>query len=265
MNCRSTWLAFLTIFVTSISHAQSNALTEVPFSPVTNPPPIQMLVPGFTVRELPVNLNNINCFAYAPDGRLFALCYDGNIFQLKDTDGDGLEDTAVPFFKNEHNEIPASIGMAWGPGGLYIASQGRVIRVKDKGDGTGETETVTSGWVKPTDAAGAGLDAVGLAIDAKGNIYFGIGCDAWQHPYRVDEKTGKSLYNVHSERGTIQKLSPDWRHRETVATGIRFTVSMAFNTNGDLFCTDQEGATWLPNGNPFDELLNIQPGRHYGR
>src|SRR5207237_1218986 len=31
-----------------------------------------------------------------------------------------------------------------------------------------------------------------------------------------------------------------------------------------LFCTDQEGATWVPNGNPFDELLHIQPGRHYG-
>lgn len=265
MNRRATLLVCLFVtFVVSISRAQSNTLAEVPFSPVTNPPPIQMLVPGFTVRELPLNLNNINCFAYAPDGRLFALCYDGNIFQLKDTDGDGLEDTAIPFFKNELNEIPASIGMAWGAGGLYIASQGRIIRVKDKGDGTGEVETVTGGWVKPTDSAGAGLDAVGLAIDTNGDIYFGIGCDAWQHPYRVDEKTGKSLYNVHSERGTIQKLSPDWKHRETVATGIRFTVSMAFNTNGDLFCTDQEGATWLPNGNPFDELLNIQPGRHYG-
>ena len=34
--------------------------------------------------------------------------------------------------------------------------------------------------------------------------------------------------------------------------------------HGDLFATDQEGATWLPNGNPFDELLHIQPGRHYG-
>ena len=33
---------------------------------------------------------------------------------------------------------------------------------------------------------------------------------------------------------------------------------------GDLFCTDQEGATWVPNGNPFDELLHIQRGRHYG-
>jgi putative heme-binding domain-containing protein len=39
---------------------------------------------------------------------------------------------------------------------------------------------------------------------------------------------------------------------------------MAFNAAGDLFCSEQEGATWLPNGNPFDELLHIQPGRHYG-
>jgi putative heme-binding domain-containing protein len=39
---------------------------------------------------------------------------------------------------------------------------------------------------------------------------------------------------------------------------------MAFNALGDLFCTDQEGATWLPNGNPLDELLQIEPGRHYG-
>jgi putative heme-binding domain-containing protein len=39
---------------------------------------------------------------------------------------------------------------------------------------------------------------------------------------------------------------------------------MAFNAAGDLFVTDQEGATWLANGNPFDELLHIQKGRHYG-
>ena len=66
------------------------------------------------------------------------------------------------------------------------------------------------------------------------------------------------------ERGTILKVSPDFRRREIVCTGIRFPVALAFNAAGDLFCTDQEGATWLPNGNPFDELLHIQPGRHYG-
>ena len=31
-----------------------------------------------------------------------------------------------------------------------------------------------------------------------------------------------------------------------------------------MFVSEQEGATWLPNGNPFDELLHIEPGRHYG-
>ena len=49
----------------------------------TNALPVQMLVPGFNVRELPLELNNINNLVFAPDGRLFALCYDGNVLQLK--------------------------------------------------------------------------------------------------------------------------------------------------------------------------------------
>lgn len=230
---------------------------------VTNPPPIQMLIPGFSVRELPLDLNNINSLVCAPDGRIFALCYDGNVLQLKDTNGDGLEDTATYFFKNDHNEIPPSIGMCWGPGGLYVASHGRVIRLRDKGDGTGELQTIATGWVGPTAAAGSALDTYGIAVDKEGKVFFGLGADDWINPY-ITNGSGQSAYNVHSDRGTIQEVSADWKQRTTVATGVRFTVSLAFNANGDLFCTDQEGATWLPNGNPFDELLNILPGRHYG-
>ncbi len=236
---------------------------EKPLGLVSNPPPVQMLVPDFVVRELPVQVNNVNNLVFAPDGRLFALCYDGNVLQLRDTDGDGLEDAATHFYRNDRNEILPSIGMAWGPGGLYIASQGRVIRLRDKGDGTSEIETVASGWVPPTSAAGSNLDAVGLAVDSAGNVYVGLGCDAWNQAYRVNEKTGKSEYNIHSERGTVLKLLPGGK-RKVICTGVRFTVGLAFNAAGDLFATDQEGATWLPNGNPFDELLHIQPGRHYG-
>src|SRR5262249_13777279 len=94
-------------------------------------PPIQMLIPGFEVRELPLQLKNINSLACSPDGRIFALCYNGNVMQLKDTNGDGLEDTATYFFTNTSNQIPPSVGMCWGPGGLYVASHGRVIRLKD--------------------------------------------------------------------------------------------------------------------------------------
>lgn len=231
---------------------------------VSNLPKVQMLVPGFTVRELPVQLRNINNLVFAPDGRLFALGYDGNVYQLKDTDGDGLEDSFTYFFKNERGEIPPSIGMTWGPGGLYIASRGRVIYLRDKGDGTAELQTVTGGWLPPTSAAGSNLDAIGIAADPAGNIYFAIGCDAWNAAYRVNKETGFSDYNLYSERGTIIKLSKDWKRRDIISTGLRFPVSLAFNADGDLFCSEQEGATWLPNGNPFDELLHIVKGRHYG-
>ncbi len=244
--------------------ATALAQVEKPLVVVSDPPPVQMLVPGFSVRELPLKLRNLNNFVYAPDGRLFALGYDGNVYQLKDTDGDGLEDTSTLFFDNTRNEIPPSIGMAWGPGGLYIASRGRILHLKDKGDGTGELQTITGGWLPPTAAAGSNLDAIGIAVDPKGNIYFGLGVDAWNGAYRVDKTTGVSAYNQFSERGTIIRLSPDGKRRDIVSTGLRFPVSLAFNAAGDLFGSDQEGATWLPNGNPFDELLHIQPGRHYG-
>lgn len=240
------------------------APVEKPPVAVSNPPPVQMLVPGFTVRELPLALRNLNNLVYAPDGRLFALGYDGYVYQLKDTDGDGLEDASTLFFDNARAEIPPSIGMAWGPGGLYLASRGRLIHLRDKGDGTAELQTVTGGWLPPTAAAGSNLDAIGLAVDPAGHIYFGLGVDAWNGAYRLNKQTGLSDYNQFSERGTIIRLSPDWKRRDIISTGLRFPVSLAFNAAGDLFCSDQEGATWLPNGNPFDELLHIEKGRHYG-
>ncbi len=261
---RSLILAVVWLPVILPCAAQNLKLGKSAFA-VAEPPPVQMLVPGFTVRELPVQLRNCNNLVYAPDGRLFTLGYDGNVYQLKDTDGDGLEETATKFWDNTKNEIPPSIGMAWGqPGGLYIASRGKVIFLKDKGDGTAELQTVTSGWRPGVVAAGSNLDAIGLAVDGEGNIYFGLGVDSYSGAYRVNKQTGQPDYNPFSERGTILKLSPDWKRREIIATGVRFTVSLAFNAAGDLFGTDQEGATWLPNGNPFDELLMIEKGRHYG-
>jgi hypothetical protein len=65
-----------------------------PLVAVTNLPPVQMFVRGFTARELPLSLKNINNVNYRSDGKLVALGYDGQIYLLRDTDGDGLEDHA---------------------------------------------------------------------------------------------------------------------------------------------------------------------------
>src|SRR5271168_2878390 len=132
--------AFFVTFAGFTTGAAAVGPVEEALAIDSNAPAIKMLTPGFTVRESPLGLNNINSLVCSPDGRIFALAYDGNVFQLKDARGRGVEDTATYFFKNDREQIPASIGMAWGPGGLYIASRGRVLRLRDKGDGTGELE-----------------------------------------------------------------------------------------------------------------------------
>jgi putative heme-binding domain-containing protein len=235
--------------------------------PVENPPAVQMLVPGFTVAEIPLKLVNLNNVRYRHDGKLVALGYDGRIYLLTDADGDGLEDKADLFW--DQTSMRGPIGMALTSkgdprgDGVFVASKGKVSFFLDKNrDGRADEEKViASGWP----GTFHGVDTLGVAIDPKdGSIYFGLGCANFVDAYLIDKATGRSRFDLNDIRGTIQRISPDFSERATVCTGVRFTCALAFNSAGDLFATDQEGATWLPNGNPLDELLHIEHGKHYG-
>jgi len=251
---------------------------------------VRMLVPGFTVEELPVRLSNQNNLRFAPDGTLTSLGYDGRIWSLKDTDGDGLEDRADPFWDASTLSVP--LGMAWSTGGLYVSSKGKVSLLQDiDGDGRADREEVIAmGW-SPTDVGSGGVDATAVTLDERGNVFFGLLVADYSNAYRIRRRAdltpvevewlksvGRwrepngpdsavdefSLYDPTSRRGTVQQWDPRTRRLETVATGLRVPVALAFNRAGDLFNTDQEGETWMPNGNPLDELNHIRPGRHYG-
>ncbi|HEV3022699.1 MAG TPA: hypothetical protein VGX76_09525, partial [Pirellulales bacterium] len=239
-----------------------------PLVPVEHPPAVQIFVPGFEVRELCVELTNINNIRSRDDGKLVALAYDGNVFLLSDSDGDGLGDHAELFWESQ-GRIQSPIGMALTPpgysrgNGLFIAGKGKCSLVVDTdGDDRADEEIIVAeGW-QPL-AMAHGVDALGVAIDKDQNVYFGLGTADYTNAYQLDGQ-GRPHYDLASERGTILKVAPDFGRREIVATGIRFPVALAFNADGELFCTDQEGATWLANGNPLDELLHIERGRHYG-
>jgi putative heme-binding domain-containing protein len=225
-------------------------------------PVIRMLVPGFTVRELPAKLTNINDVLYAPDGRLFAAGYDGRIHVLRDTNGDGLEDKVEEFWYKPTLRTP--LGMVLAPEGLDVVANAKVVLLKDTDeDGRADREEIVStDWVTDDAVTGGGVDALGLAIDKDNNLFFGLGCANFANAYRM--KDGKAHYDIKSERGTILKVSPDRKTREIFCTGYRFSINLAINRHGDLFGTDQEGETWLPGGNPRDELNHIQKGKHYG-
>jgi len=220
-----------------------------------------MLVPGFTVQELPLQLPNINNLRFAPDGRLTALGYNGQIWLLRDTNRDDLEDSAEPFWDKPTITVP--VGMCWSTAGLFVSSSGKVSLLKDTdGDGKGDTEEiVASGWPEKEVASG-NVDATGVTMDKEGNLYFGLLTANYANPYQV--KDGVAHYDVNGKRGSVQKLNRKTGRTETVATGVRVPYHFAFNKRGDLFMTDQEGETWCPNGNPLDELNHIIPGRNYG-
>ena len=249
--------------------------TATPLQPVT--PSVQVLTSGFHATELPLNLPNLNNLRYRPDGALYALGYNGNLWLLRDSNGDGLEDEAELFFENK-TELRGPIGMAVIPRGHALfrrgeqqvdSAQGVIVPSKGKlsamidwdGDNHADEERViAAGWTEIAPA----VDAIGAVISPQdGSIYFGLGTADFENAHQVD-KEGKGHFDLKSERGTIQRISPDLSTRENVCTGVRFTIGLAFNGDNELFATDQEGATWMPNGNPFDELLHVRKGRHYG-
>ena len=226
-----------------------------------------MFVPGFSVRELPVDLSNINNVKYRPDGTLVALAYDGKVWLLRDSDGDGLEDQADLFWENESG-LRSPIGMDLTPAGyehgdgLFVVGKTRCVLIVDT-DGDDEPTKRSRSPAAGRRAFTRSMGWESHSTRRDGSIYYGRGTYNFTDPLLRD-KDGKPQYKLTDESGAIIRVSPDFKSREIVATGIRFPVAIRFNGRGDLFATDQEGATWVPNGNPFDELLHIQRGRHYG-
>jgi putative heme-binding domain-containing protein len=239
----------------------------------TDAPGVQMLVPGFTVRELPVKLTSLNNIEYAADGRLFAGGYDGRFHVLRDTDGDGLEDRVDTFSPEPSANYP--LGMAVKDGVPYAVLTDEIVRwIDTDGDGIPDKrETFAKGFDDPALVTAPYLNhrrvdsSMALAFAPDGSLLTTMGNAGYNNAYWHD-KQGVAHYSTTARRGCLLRISPEGKVTQ-LHSGLRYIMSLQFNQHGDLFGTDQEGATWVPNGNPFDELLHIplsadEKSRHFG-
>jgi putative heme-binding domain-containing protein len=192
---------------------------------------------------------------------------------LRDTDGDGLEDKVDTFWPETSANY--ALGMVVKDGAPHALLGNEIVRFRDtNGDGVPDKrETVLKGFVDPAIESDPLLNhrrvdtSLALAAGPDGSWYVTMGSAAhnnpWLHEKSDRDRMGPGRYDPARRHGCLLRLTPDGKI-EQVATGLRYVMSLQWNKHGDLFGTDQEGATWCPNGNPFDELLHLQPGRHYG-
>ena len=154
----------------------------------------KMLMPGFTVRELPVDLTSLNNIEYAADGRLFAGGYDGRFHLLRDTDGDGLEDKVDTFSPETSPNYPLGVVVKDGEPHFVLANE--IVRFRDT-DGDlvpDKRETVFKEFDDPELAEAPYLrhrrvdSAMGLALGPDGAWYITMGNAGFNNAYWEDKE-----------------------------------------------------------------------------
>ena len=218
--------------------------TIAPTAPA--PPPLTLdVVPGFETVRLPVTNEFMpTAMDWRPSGDLVVASLKGRVWNLRDTDEDGLEDEAVPI----SDELAAPYGIAAYDQHVDVVNKFGLLRLFPD-----RMVTIASGWGHTTDYHDW---VVGLPRDESGNYYVALPC-------QQDKRTASAA----KYKGSVLKLLPreptpdDPRlfAIEELTAGHRFPMGIARSRNGEIFVTDNQG-----NYNPFNELNHVVKGNRYG-
>ena len=226
---------------TAVPSAAASPPASAPLVP--NAPAAEIGLPdGFTAYAIADGFFRPTSIALAADGTVYVSERHGNVFRLRDGDGDGVFEENVLFASG----FEESTGIVVGPQGLlYVSSRGRVTTVRDTdGDTVGDaSEDIISGLP-------SGLHQNdGLVFGPHGKLYItnGSTCDDC---IEADERSA-----------TILQANADGSELRVYARGLRSAYDLVFDGQGRLWATDN--GSDAPRGT-IDELNLIQDGGDYG-
>jgi mono/diheme cytochrome c family protein len=208
------------------------------------------IAPGLVGRRLPLPMDLMpTALAWhnpriGEASQLYVGSLKGQVITARDTDDDGLEDSATTFADG----LAAPYGIHDGGPSLHVLTKSALLEVWD-----GKVQVLASGWGHTDDYHDW---AVGLPRNERGEYFIGLPC-------QQDERSAAAA----KYRGTVLKLTPRMPTDDNplrydlnvVSTGHRFPMGLALDRAGELFVTDNQG-----NYNPFNELNHVRPGAFFG-
>jgi len=161
--------------------------------------------------------------------------FSERIYQLRDTDGDGVADKMTVFAEGFNSDVTGiAAGVMYHDGWVYATIAPDLWRLKDTDDdGVADVrEVVAHGF--GIHIAYAGHDMHGLTVGPDGRIYWSIG----DKGANVTSREGKKF--VYPHEGTVLRAEPDGSGFEVFAHGVRNPQEPAFDDFGDLFAVDND-------------------------
>ena len=158
------------------------------------------------------------------------------VFQLKDTDGDGMADWGQKQVYDFHEEVTdVAGGVMKTEDALYVAAGPDMWRLMDtNGDGLmDKKKSLSHGYGIHIGFGAHGMSGVEMGPD--GRIYWGIGDIGFNG--KGDDGTE---YN-HSNNGVIARSNPDGSDFEIFAGGLRNTHEFVFDQHTNLISVDNDG------------------------
>lgn len=176
------------------------------------------------------------------------------IVWLKDTDSDGVADAREVIF----DQTDATMDIATHPNGsVYLATRNEILRLRDQ-DNDGKYETVQRKlvWLE-TEGKYPHNGLSGLAFDAKGDLYFGMG-ENLGAAYKIEGTDGGS-FSDQGEGGNVWHCTAEGKRLRRVATGFWNPFGVCVDPWGNVFATDND-----PDSSPPCRLQHIVEGGDYG-
>jgi len=176
------------------------------------------------------------------------------IVWLKDTDGDGRADAREVIF----DQTDATMDIATHPdGSVYLSTRNEILRLPDQ-DNDGKYDKVDRQivWLE-TEGKYPHNGLGGLAFDAKGDLYFGMG-ENLGAAYKIEGTDGVS-FSDQGEGGNVWHCTAEGKKLKRVATGFWNPFGVCVDPWGNVFATDND-----PDSSPPCRLHHIVEGGDYG-